>query len=237
MNTDGTCGIMGRCRGRRTDLAIDTIVKTKSRDAADARTTHPKRDNKSRRNAVVMALLLASLTATSMLLLALSPPAPLDPYRSLSATESRLAIDDVFNTATPFQQGAWRFIYIHHSKGREGNAVSLGNFDGLGDHFLIGNGNGCEDGRIQIGQRWEEQRQAQPKGAEVNSDCISICLVGDFDQQTPTDKQMEKLGQLVEALQSRCRIGAAAVIYQRSGGAGGVGRHFPGDEFARQLAQ
>jgi len=180
----------------------------------------------------VLALLLASLTAASMLLLALSP-APLDPLRSLSAMDSR-PMDEVFDTPAEFREDRWRYIYIHHSKAASGNAP--GN---MGDHFLIGNGNGCEDGRIHIGPLWEQQQPAHPQGAEVGSDCISICLVGDFDRRPPTDRQMQRLSRLVAAIQARCRISNSQLrlTVNPADGAGGIGSYFPRESFLQHLAR
>jgi hypothetical protein len=224
--------------GRQTDLTTANTVKNKSRHAAVVKNSALKRDKSNRRKAVVLALLLGSLTATSMLLLALAP-APLFPLREvLFVPSSQLNPQDIFGTTAAFDPARWRNIYIHHSKGPSGNALSVGDQSGgLGDHFLIGNGNGCEDGRIQIGRLWEDQQQAHPIGASVDSDYISICLVGDFDQQAPTDRQMQRLEQLVQVLQERCQIptGQITLISDANGGPGGIGKLFPRQQFIQQL--
>jgi len=188
-----------------------------------------------RRNAVVLAGLLSSLVLTSMLLLVLAP-APLNPdaVRSLLATDS---FDKVFQTPTAIESGRWRYIYVHHSRQFDGSAATLSQQTGdMGDHFLIGNGQGCGDGEIQVGYRWDQQKPAEPVGAKLSSDCISICLVGDFDQTAPTSAQMRQLGQLVRSLQRELGIGSKQVVaVDRPSSPAGIGRHFPVEVFRELL--
>ena len=110
--------------------------------------------------------------------------------------------------------------------------------DGVGDHFVIGNGDGCMDGEIQVGQRWNKQLSALPPGGarEIDPDCISICLVGDFDRSVPTPTQLRRLQQLTSALQSRLRIGEKNVLLiEQPNTAAGSGRYFPATVFREQL--
>ena len=110
----------------------------------------------------------------------------------------------------------------------------------MADHFVIGNGDGCGDGEIQIGQRWNRQEPAgQPAGgSRVDPACISVCLIGDFDHTYPTPAQVERLGQLVKALQSRLRLERDPVrmVAARNSPAG-AGRYFPYRSFQAQAAQ
>jgi N-acetylmuramoyl-L-alanine amidase len=106
------------------------------------------------------------------------------------------------------------------------------------DHFVIGNGDGAVDGEIQVGQRWNLQRPAGTfAGVEkIREDCISICLIGDFDQTVPTPTQVRRLTQLVTTLQGRFRIGNENVIFVSGArGAGGVGKYFPASAFREQI--
>jgi hypothetical protein len=185
----------------------------------------PKRDRKSRRNVIVMAGLLSSLSLTSVLLLALAP-APLTPdHGPLVALDQ---YEKVFDTRIPFSDH-WRYIYIHHSKSRSGKA-------GMDDHFVIGNGDGSTDGSIQLGQFWLNQQAARPSGAQVSNDCITICLVGDFDQHAPTSLQLDRLEGLVKAIQLKLGIDAAGVIISDAPASpAGIGRHFPKAAFDQRL--
>lgn len=181
---------------------------------------------------VVFTSLIAVLTFTSALLLALAP-APLSPdaASSLFAVDEPDAMAPIFQTQIVPSSGQWKFIYIHHSRTSSGNAITLGQgAGGLNDHFVIGNGDGALDGEIQIGQRWSRQTPANPPpGASgIDPACISICLIGDFDRTVPTPTQIKRLAQLVSALQSRYGIRAdrVMVISQPKSNAGS-GRYFP----------
>ncbi len=191
------------------------------------------------RRVVVLTSLVLVLTLTSALLLALAP-APLTPdaTNSLFAIDTPQTMDVIFQTDTPMRTGRWKYIYVHHSSTVAGNALSLAQANrGVADHFVIGNGDGCMDGEIQIGPRWNAQSEPGiPEGATgIDPNCISICLVGDFEHSVPTPTQLRRLEQLVSTLQGRLRISATDVVMDSSSTAAGVGRFFPQTAFREQL--
>lgn len=210
------------------------------RSAGDREPDRANAVKQPQRKAVVFSTLVGVLTLTSALLLALSP-APLRPHAAsnLYAAEAPGALDVIFDTQTPTQIGRWRYIFVRHSLSPSGSAFTLSQpGTGLGDHFVIGNGNGAIDGEIQMGQRWNEQvSAAPPPGAtEIDPACISICLVGDFDQTVPTPTQLRRLGQLVATLQGRFQIGADQVLLMDlPGSSSGIGKYFPATAFREQL--
>ena len=178
-----------------------------------------------------MVALAGVLSGTSVLLLSLQP-APLKPMMCnvLSAVDDVQSLELIFKTQVRVRAGRWKYIYIHQSKTGGGDAVSLSQgSEGLGDHFVIGNGDGCGDGEIQVGQRWNQQAGAlPPEGASaIDPACISICVIGDLDSAKPTAVQMRRLTQLVNVLQERCRIAPGSVMLVGQSTSAGVGRHFP----------
>ncbi len=195
---------------------------------------------KSHRKFIVFTTLVSVLTATSALLMALAP-APLvpDAATSLFAVDEPRSMDAVFETKTPVPADRWKYIFIHHSQTASGNALTLGETtNGIGDHFVIGNGDGCMDGEIQISQRWNQQQVAlPPAGAEkIDPACISICLVGDFDRTVPTPTQLRRLSQLVGALQGQLHIDQGDVLLiDHPRNPAGIGRYFPKTAFRGQL--
>lgn len=194
----------------------------------------------SQRKVVVFASLLAAMTATGALLLALAP-APLAPgaVSSLAAVGQSQSLDVIFDTPVPLRDGRWQYVFIHHSKTDGGNAATLGeSAGGLADHFVIGNGAGCGDGEVQIAQRWHRQGAAgRMSGLEsIDPSCVSICLIGDFNRARPTPTQILRLSQLVTALQARCGIPAANVhLFGGDGSTAGAGRYFPLASLREQL--
>jgi N-acetyl-anhydromuramyl-L-alanine amidase AmpD len=105
---------------------------------------------------------------------------------------------------------AFRSIVIHHSATHGGSAAAFERthrtrLGGLAYHFVIGNGSGAADGTIETGYRWRDQIPGpHTKNQELNLESIAICLVGDFEKEAPTKKQMASLLQLLEKL---CREG------------------------------
>ncbi len=105
---------------------------------------------------------------------------------------------------------AFRAIVIHHSATHGGSAAAFERnhrtrLGGLAYHFVIGNGSGAADGAVETGYRWRDQIPGpHTKSQDINLESIAICLVGDFEKEAPTKKQMAALLQLLEKL---CREG------------------------------
>lgn len=109
----------------------------------------------------------------------------------------------------------WRYIVIHHSATAVGSASAIDrwhrekDWDGLGYHFVIGNGTGSPDGAVEVGFRWRQQREgahAKTDGNFMNEHGIGICLVGDFNSTNPSPAQMRSLERLCRFLTEYCRV-------------------------------
>lgn len=195
------------------------------------------------RRVLVFGGLVAVLTITSALLLAMQP-APLAPdaARSLMSLTSPAEVDELFETQIPMRSARWKYIYIHHSGANAGSASSLADASGpsisVPDHFVIGNGEGAGDGEIQMGQRWNTQQSGgKTRGLDrLDPDCISICVIGDLDRASPTPRQMEQLAKLVTSLQNKLQIGRDRVwLLDAPSLPAGSGRYFPRDVFKTGL--
>jgi hypothetical protein len=82
------------------------------------------------------------------------------------------------------------------------------------------------------------QAQAGPVAGtrRTSSDCITICLIGNFDLATPTATQRQRLARLVNTLQSRLAIRRDQVwMLHGTGTAADVGGRFPVAAFREQL--
>lgn len=116
----------------------------------------------------------------------------------------------------------WTAIVIHHSATENGDAAlfdkwhkarldDFGNhWEGVGYHFVIGNGTLSGDGEIEPTFRWYKQKTgAHCKTDEsnwANRNGVGICLVGNFNEQRPTFKQMQSLLSLTRFLRIRYGI-------------------------------
>jgi LysM repeat protein len=142
------------------------------------------------------------------------------------------------------RKGRWRYIVLHHSGTANGSMKGMDEYhraqrhmeNGLAYHFVIGNGKGMADGAVGVGRRWTAQINGGHLASEsLNEIAIGICLVGNFDKQGPTAKQLVSLNALLSTLRSRCDLPATAVkthqqinpVYTRC-----PGRHFPSSDFA-----
>lgn len=143
----------------------------------------------------------------------------------------------------------WQAIVIHHMASGTGSARVIHRihqqkgWDGLGYHFVVGNGTLSDDGQVEIGYRWSRQGIGAHCKAPRNGDpnwwnrnAIGICLIGDFTQTEPTARQMAAVRRLVLTLMDEYRIPASRVVPH-----GGVkvtacpGPKFPWASFKRSL--
>ena len=123
---------------------------------------------------------------------------------------TRSVIDAIRNA--PVARGRWRYIVVHNSGTRQGNARifdyyhrhTRGMPNGLAYHFVIGNGSSSGDGEIEIGGRWTRQLDGGHVHSDfLNSIALGICLVGDFNRDQPTKAQIEALQELISYLRQR----------------------------------
>ncbi|MDR3210676.1 MAG: peptidoglycan recognition protein family protein [Planctomycetota bacterium] len=146
----------------------------------------------------------------------------------------------------------WRRIVVHHSASTSGNAEIFDRFhreerkweNGLGYHFVIGNGQGMGDGEVAVGNRWREQIdgahvRGTAGGDNLNASSIGIALVGNFQDSLPTPRQLAALKGLVNYLRQAAGISLAEVIgHNEVSGRGTLcpGHNFYVDEFRLALA-
>jgi len=166
-----------------------------------------------------------------------STPTAEPPVSSLAGA-SVVAAPRIAPRDTAMARGRWASIVVYDSGSPAGDLASLErrHFDaglsGLGWHFVIGNGQGLEDGRIAAGYRWDRQlpgahasvgmrtpaRQAGAgartlDAAEINRTAVAVCLVGNGDRRPFTDRQLAELATLARALQADLGIGADSVHF------------------------
>ena len=140
-------------------------------------------------------------------------------FYSYLNSSTRAAID-----RAPVRKGRWKYIVVHNSGTREGNARIFDIYhlrvrhmqNGLAYHFVIGDGHGSGDGQIEIGNRWTKQINGGHVASDyLNDIALGICLVGDFNRDTPTKAQVMALEELVSYLRERVgkTQGRRAIVY------------------------
>jgi hypothetical protein len=121
----------------------------------------------------------------------------------------------------PVPANHWQWIVVHHSATTTGSAATFDRehrqkgWDELGYHFVIGNGSLSGDGQIEVGSRWPKQKwgaHAKTPDNRFNDYGIGICLVGNFDIDRPTSRQLESVTRLVSYLMETYHIPAEDVL-------------------------
>jgi N-acetyl-anhydromuramyl-L-alanine amidase AmpD len=157
------------------------------------------------------------------------PPKPA-PYRPAVRPAPRVAARPAAVTTDQWRTTGyrlWRYIVIHHSATARGNAASFDQshrargWDELGYHFVIDNGDGGPDGRVEVGSRWTKQKWGAHTGGtpnnEYNNHGIGICLVGEFSDELPSRAQIAALERLVRTLAAKYKIDPDNIIGHRDG--------------------
>ncbi|HYE04911.1 MAG TPA: peptidoglycan recognition family protein [Planctomycetota bacterium] len=106
----------------------------------------------------------------------------------------------------------WTTIVIHHSAAPVGDPAGIDRhhaverkWDGIGYHFVIGNGHGMPLGRIEATFRWRGQSHGAHAGDEaVNQRGIGICVIGDFERAPPDPRLADRLADLCAVLIEHC---------------------------------
>lgn len=131
----------------------------------------------------------------------------------------------------------WKYIIIHHSATDEGSALSfdryhrLRGWKNLGYHFVIDNGSkDKQDGQIEVSPRWiKRQDGSHCKAGRMNCRAIGICLVGNFNIEKVSEKQMSSLVYLVKILKKHYNIPVKNIIGHRH--VKGAKTECPGNNF------
>jgi hypothetical protein len=157
-----------------------------------------------------------------------------------------------FNPWKPLAEARpWKSIVIHHTATNRGSVESIhqthlkrkdksGNpWQGIGYHFVIGNGNGMNDGEIEPTFRWRSQMHGAHAGSrDHNQYGIGIALVGNFDEAPPTLAQLSSVKQLVSMLKSEYGLSSEDVIgHSNIKATACPGRFFPLDEISLRPRQ
>ncbi len=121
----------------------------------------------------------------------------------------------------PTRSRPWQYVVVHHSATNSGGAAEFDamhrgkGWDELGYHFVIGNGSSTPDGLVEVGPRWAMQKQgahAKTDDNRFNEVGVGICLVGDFENQPPSQRQLQSLAVLTAYLMDTYQIPANRVI-------------------------
>ncbi len=150
------------------------------------------------------------------------PPATLTPRSSPPPLQIQppIVVQNPWKPNVPPRE--WRYIVIHHSASEGGSVEAIDSahkgrgWDGVGYHFVIGNGDGMGDGEIESTFRWRGQTHGAHAGdKEYNQHGIGICLIGNFDEEQPSAAQLASVKRLVSVLKHEYAIPSNEVIGHR----------------------
>ena len=162
---------------------------------------------------------------------------------SVSGTSLASSLRSELNRIRVVRPQRWQHIVIHHSGASNGTVKGMDRYhriergmeNGIAYHFVIGNGRGIPDGKIEITHRWRGQLNGgHVASSRLNSTSVGICLVGNFERSKPTRKQIESLQSLCTYLTRKCSLSGSRIQTHRQINPSPTkcpGRHFPIDRF------
>ena len=191
--------------------------------------------------ATVVFLILALyylwlLLFTSPVEIVMEPPPPTrEEFMARLRELPPIAAESAWKVAA--RPGRWLGVVIHHTDTDGGSPEAIDRYhkennkweNGLGYHFVIGNGKGMRDGEVAVGRRWLEQDKLDgahvkkisdamrlsfrmPEKVTPNASLIGVALVGNFEQYLPTARQLASLKGLLAFLRSEYRIAPNTVV-------------------------
>ncbi len=148
-----------------------------------------------------------------------------EPQKSAQVLVTDQRLLDLVNTTPPANpadswypqrlSNRWQSIEIYQSGLLSGNAKTLTKRAGQNSalqnsfHFIITNGYGGKDGKVIVQPIWLTQEASVPvldngkvhaNNPEDTYNTVSICLIGDFTSQPPTQAQIASLKALINYL-------------------------------------
>jgi hypothetical protein len=172
------------------------------------------------REAKILAALLISMTAGAIALMALGNNPPSAGAFCLSHYYLLGPVEEAISSRVAQSPERWDSIEIYYSGTKAGNVEQLASLSGLSGpedincHFCLCNGLGGDDGQIQPTEKWQRQWSIIPGQAWYgNGQTIRICIIADAKTVRPTDFQIRRTGELVEALCRKFDIKPESVYY------------------------
>ena len=177
------------------------------------------------REAKVFAALAVSMTVGVIILHALGNNPPSAGAFCLSSYTRVVSAEEAILTPGAQPAGTWKSIKIYYSQTTSGNIHQLAFLSGLADtedincHYVICNGFGGGDGKIQTTQKWRTQNPVthswlSPEPQDTNEQqTIFICVIADGKVAPPTKQQMKMTEALIKGLCRKFNIKPEAVSY------------------------
>lgn len=166
------------------------------------------------RNITVLFSLIASMTIGALVLMALDHNGPSAGAYSLSSYLRLDPVEEVVRNTIHAEPVRWGRLEVVYSCTSGGNAEELALLTGLADggpaefHFVVCNGNGGSDGRIQAATLWQKQKICGSR-----AETIRVCVISDDQSDALTDSQRQRTNALVESLSRTFDISPRNIRY------------------------
>jgi hypothetical protein len=160
------------------------------------------------RTAKVLVALMASMTVGGFVLMTLDDHGPARGAYSLASYLRLDPIEKVTMDSIRTQKSTWNSIEVYYSGTRQGNLTQMLSEGKTGFHFLVCNGQGADDGKIESTPNW-----AQQKYAAAQDGTIRIYVIADHNTSPVTGSQFKRTSVLVDSLSRNFNIAPVKIRY------------------------
>ena len=166
------------------------------------------------RKVKVLVSLIVSMTIGAFVLIMLDSQALSEgPFSLAGLYDLTPAADKIAPKTTNHLN--WRTIEIYYSKPTTRTPEQIGASTKAKMHFIIANGDCGTDGLISSTQKWKKQ-QICLSNIKDSGNIIRICIIDNGDGKTPTDCQILRTVELVEALSKKHNIKRKKINYPKN---------------------
>lgn len=147
----------------------------------------------------------------------------------------------------------WSYIVIHHSAGSYGNIAHLQDIHdqrqskepihAISYHYIIGNGKGMEDGKVESDIRKKLNLwgvHVSKNNTDRNFRGLGICVIGNLNEKEMTPQQYKSLVALTLDLMKKYNIGAEQVEFHGKIPGESTqcpGKYFPYQRFKKEIQE
>lgn len=167
------------------------------------------------RKVKVLVSLIVSMTIGAFVLMMLDDQALSEgPFSLAGLYNLTPAAEKIAPSSRTSNHRDWQSLEIYYSQPTDQDINLLAASSKAGMHFIIANGDCGTDGLISPTEKWRKQQTCLSSNIK-GSNIIRICIIDNGEGATPTDCQVLRTIELVDALSKKYNITRKKINYPK----------------------
>jgi len=164
----------------------------------------------------VLLSLIVSMTTGAFVLMMLDNQALSEgPFSLAGLYNLPPATDNIAPNTKSTNHRNWQSVEVYYSKPTNRSIDTLADDTRAKMHYIIANGDCGTDGLINPTEKWRKQQTCLSK-TMPGSNVIRICIIDNGNGETPTDCQVLRTIELVDALSKKFNINRKRIKYPKN---------------------